>query len=171
MFDEKYNCVWQPRNYVSREYYIYRMTAKTIKIQYLDESIPKLTYVGGKSDWIDLAAAETVVLKAGEFRLIHLGVAMKLPEGYEAHIAPRSSTFKNFGILQANSVGVVDSSYCGANDWWKKGAALRSSASWKFSRRSRSWKARLMALTVAVLDLLEFSSLERVFPLGCNGIE
>ena len=95
------------------------MTAKTIKIQYLNESIPKLAYIGGKSDWIDLAAAETVTLKAGEFRLIHLGVAMKLPEGYEAHIAPRSSTFKNFGILQVNSVGVVDSSYCGANDWWK----------------------------------------------------
>ena len=54
------------------------MTTKTIKIQYLD-SIPKLTYIGGKSDWIDLAAAETVTLKAGEFRLIHLGVAMKLP--------------------------------------------------------------------------------------------
>ena len=95
------------------------MATKTIKIQYLDDSIPKLTYIGGKSDWIDLAAAETVTLKAGEFKLIHLGVAMKLPEGYEAHIAPRSSTFKNFGILQANSVGVVDSSYCGANDWWK----------------------------------------------------
>ena len=65
---------------------------KTIKIQYLDDTISRLTYVGGKSDWIDLAAAETVTLKAGEFRLIHLGVAMKLPEGYEAHIAPRSST-------------------------------------------------------------------------------
>ena len=95
------------------------MESQTIRIQYLDDSIQRLTYVGGKSDWIDLAAAETVTLKAGEFKLIHLGVAMKLPEGYEAHIAPRSSTFKSFGILQANSVGVVDSSYCGANDWWK----------------------------------------------------
>ena len=95
------------------------MSNKKIKIQYLDDSISKLTYVGGKSDWIDLAAAETVTLKAGDFRMIHLGVAMKLPDGYEAHIAPRSSTFKNFGILQVNSVGVVDSSYCGANDWWK----------------------------------------------------
>ncbi len=95
------------------------MKTASIKIQYLNDSIPRLTYVGGKSDWIDLAAAETVTFKAGEFRLIHLGVAMKLPEGYEAHLAPRSSTFKNFGILQVNSVGVVDSSYCGANDWWK----------------------------------------------------
>ncbi len=61
------------------------MSSQTIKIQYLDDSIQKLCYVDSKSDWIDLAAAETVVLKAGEFRLIHLGVAMKLPEGFEAH--------------------------------------------------------------------------------------
>lgn len=92
---------------------------KAIKVQYLDDSIPRLEYVGRKSDWIDLSAAETVSLKKGEFRLIHLGVAMKLPEGYEAHLAPRSSTFKNFKILQTNSVGVIDSSYCGKNDWWK----------------------------------------------------
>ena len=95
------------------------METASITIRYLDDSIPRLTYVGGKSDWIDLSAAETVTLKKGEFRLIHLGVAMKLPEGYEAHIAPRSSTFKNFKILQTNSVGVVDSSYCGNEDWWK----------------------------------------------------
>ncbi|MCF0222915.1 MAG: deoxyuridine 5'-triphosphate nucleotidohydrolase, partial [Fibrobacter sp.] len=81
------------------------MKCETITIQYLDDSIPRLRYVGGKSDWIDLSAAETVTLKKGEFRLIHLGVAMKLPEGYEAHLAPRSSTFKNFKILQTNSVG------------------------------------------------------------------
>lgn len=90
-----------------------------IKIKYLDGSIKRLTYVESKSDWIDLAAAETVTLKKGEFKLIHLGVAMELPEGYEAHIAPRSSTYKNFKILQTNSVGVVDRSYCGPNDWWK----------------------------------------------------
>lgn len=90
-----------------------------IKIQYLDDTIAKLTYVDGKSDWIDLAAAETVTLKKGEFKLIHLGVAMKIPEGYEAHLAPRSSTFKNFKILQVNSVGVIDGSYCGKDDWWR----------------------------------------------------
>ena len=90
-----------------------------IKIKYLDDSIKRLTYVDGKSDWIDLSAAEDVVLKKGEFRLIHLGVAMELPAGYEAHISPRSSTYKNFKILQTNSVGVVDGSYCGPNDWWK----------------------------------------------------
>ena len=95
------------------------MNEVQIKIKYLDDSIKRLTYVEGKSDWIDLAAAETVTLKQGEFKLIHLGVAMELPEGYEAHIAPRSSTYKNFKILQTNSVGVVDRSYCGPNDWWK----------------------------------------------------
>ena len=88
-------------------------------VKYFTDRIDPLCYVGGKSDWIDLHAAEEVTLKAGEFRLIPLGVAIALPEGYEAHIAPRSSTFRNFGILQTNSVGVVDQSYCGDNDEWK----------------------------------------------------
>ena len=89
-----------------------------IKIQYLNNDIKKLEYIDGKSDWIDLRCAERVELKAGEFKLIHLGVAMQLPDGYEAHILPRSSTFKNFGIIQANSMGIVDESYCGPNDWF-----------------------------------------------------
>ena len=72
-----------------------------------------------RGDWIDLRAAEDVELKQGEYKLIRLGVGMKLPEGYEAHIVPRSSTFKNFGILQTNSMGVVDNSYSGDNDEWK----------------------------------------------------
>ena len=91
---------------------------ETIKIQYLDDSISRLEYIDGKSDWIDLRAAEDVELKEGEFRLIPLGVAMQLPEGYEAHIIPRSSTYKNFGIIQSNHMGLVDESYCGPNDWW-----------------------------------------------------
>ena len=91
---------------------------KTIRIRYLSDKIEKLRAIEGKSDWIDLRAAEDVSLKAGEFRLIPLGVAMELPEGYEAHVAPRSSTFRNFGIVMVNSVGVVDSSYRGDNDEW-----------------------------------------------------
>ena len=90
-----------------------------IKVKYFAEDLPELCYVEGKSDWIDLCAAEEVTLKAGEFRLIPLGVAIALPRGYEAHIAPRSSTFRNYGILQTNSVGVVDESYCGDEDEWK----------------------------------------------------
>lgn len=89
-----------------------------IKIKYFTDKIDKLCYVDGKSDWIDLRAAETVELKAGEFKLIPLGVAMQLPKGYEAHVVPRSSTFKNFGVIQTNSQGVIDETYCGANDQW-----------------------------------------------------
>jgi dUTP pyrophosphatase len=89
-----------------------------IKIKYLNKEIKRLEYIEGKSDWIDLRAAERVELKAGKYKLIHLGVAMQLPEGYEAHIVPRSSTFTNFGILMANHLGVVDNKYRGPNDWW-----------------------------------------------------
>ena len=91
---------------------------KTIKIKYFTDKIDKLTYIDGKSDWIDLRAAEDITLKAGEFKLIPLGVAMELPKGYEAHVVPRSSTFKNFGIIQTNHQGVIDCSYCGDNDQW-----------------------------------------------------
>jgi dUTP pyrophosphatase len=89
---------------------------KTIRIKYISDKIDKLTYIDGKSDWIDLRAADRVELKAGEFKLIPLGIAVQLPEGYEMNIVPRSSTFKNFGIIQTNSFGVVDETYCGDND-------------------------------------------------------
>ena len=89
-----------------------------IQIKYFSDKIEHLCYIDGKSDWIDLRAAEDVMLKAGEFKLIPLGIAMKLPEGYEAHVVPRSSTFKNFGIIQTNHYGVIDESYCGDNDQW-----------------------------------------------------
>ena len=91
---------------------------KEIKVKYFVDGIDELCYVAGKSDWIDLHAAEDVDMKAGEFRLIPLGVAIELPEGYEAHIVPRSSTFRKWGILQANSMGVIDESYCGDDDVW-----------------------------------------------------
>jgi dUTP pyrophosphatase len=70
-------------------------------------------------DWIDLRAAEDVELKQGEFKVISLGVSMKLPEGYEAVVVPRSSTFKTWGVLQTNHMGVIDNSYCGDNDIWR----------------------------------------------------
>lgn len=91
---------------------------ETINIKYLTDSIDKLTYIDGKSDWIDLRAAKTVDMEPMEFKLIPLGIAMQLPAGYEAHVIPRSSTFKNFGIIQANSMGLIDESYCGDNDQW-----------------------------------------------------
>ena len=92
---------------------------ETIKIKYFSDEIDRLDYIDGKSDWIDMRASEEVTLKAGEFKLIPLGVAMQLPKGYEAHLVPRSSTFKTWGIIQTNSMGVVDCSYCGDNDMWR----------------------------------------------------
>ena len=92
---------------------------ETIKIKYFTDQIDKLEYIDGKSDWIDLRASEEVELKQGDFKLIPLGVAMELPKGYEAHIVPRSSTYKNFGVIQANHCGVIDGSYCGDNDMWR----------------------------------------------------
>lgn len=90
-----------------------------IRIKYFSDEIEKLDYIDGKSDWIDLRASEDVELKQGEFKLVPLGVAMELPKGYEAHIVPRSSTYKNFGVIQANHCGIVDGSYCGDNDMWR----------------------------------------------------
>lgn len=93
------------------------MEVETIKIKYHNDIRPLEILDNG--DWIDLRAAEDVNLEKGDFRLISLGVSMKLPEGYEAHIVPRSSTFKHWGIIQANHMGVIDNSYCGDNDIWK----------------------------------------------------
>ena len=90
-----------------------------LKIRYISKEIEKLRYIDGVSDWIDLRCAEEVELKQGEWRLIRLGIAVELPRGYEAHIVPRSSTFRNFGIIQTNHMGVVDHSYCGDEDEWK----------------------------------------------------
>ena len=89
-----------------------------LRIRYLSDKIEKLRYIDGKSDWIDLRAAEDISLKKGEFKLIPLGIAIALPKGYEAHVVPRSSTFKTWGILQSNSCGIIDESYCGDNDQW-----------------------------------------------------
>ena len=91
---------------------------KTITIKYFTDKIEKLAYIGGKSDWVDLRSAEDVTLKKGEFKLIPLGIAMELPKGYEAHVVPRSSTYKNFGVIQTNHMGVIDETYCGDNDQW-----------------------------------------------------
>lgn len=87
-----------------------------IKIKYLAdiEPIGKIQH----GDWIDLRSAIDVEMKKGKFALIPLGVAMELPKGYEAHVVPRSSTFKHFGVIQTNHMGVIDNSYCGDNDQW-----------------------------------------------------
>ena len=91
------------------------MEAK-LKIKYHVKELEKLRYIDGKSDWIDLRVAENVSMKQGEYRLISMGISVEIPKGYEMLIVPRSSAFKNFGILQTNAMGVVDESFCGDND-------------------------------------------------------
>ncbi len=111
-----------------------------VKVKYFTdiERIKKIE----KGDWIDLRSAEDVELKTGEFKLINLGVGMILPDGYEAHIVPRSSTFLKFGIIQANHCGIIDNSYSGNNDEWKFPAiALRNT---KIHKNDRICQFRLM---------------------------
>jgi dUTP pyrophosphatase len=88
-----------------------------IVVQYRSEDTKRLEVIE-KGDWIDLYADESVAMRKGDWKLINLGVAMKLPVGCEAHVVPRSSTYNKWGIIQANHVGIIDNSYCGPNDWW-----------------------------------------------------
>ena len=105
-----------------------------IKIIYHNKNMGKIENLA-VGDWYDLRAAETVEMQAGEIKLISLGVSMKLPEGYEAHMAPRSSTFKKWGILQTNSVAVIDNSYSGTNDIWRYPAlAMRDTTMYEGDR-------------------------------------
>ena len=89
-----------------------------IRIKYHNPEMPKLS-IDKNGDWIDLRSAETVHIRAGEHCYISLGISVKLPEGYEAHIAPRSSTFAKWGLLQTNCPGIIDNRYSGTNDIWK----------------------------------------------------
>lgn len=107
---------WATRRY-SLEVEEKNMSTQQIKIKYFDENLVKIDKIV-QGDWLDLRAAKTIELKKDEYKLIPLGVAMELPEGYEAHVVPRSSTFKNFGIIQTNSMGVIDESYKGDQDQW-----------------------------------------------------
>ena len=91
---------------------------KKITILYHKNQMSRIEKIS-KGDWIDLRLAEIVTLKKGEYQLLSLGVSIKLPKGYEALVAPRSSTFKNYGIIMANSIGIIDETYCGTNDIWK----------------------------------------------------
>ena len=107
---------------------------ETIKIKYFDQEIEKISKIA-KGDWIDLRSAEDVAIKKGEYHLIRLGVGMILPDGYEAHIVPRSSTPSKFGIMSANSVGIIDNSYSGdADEWMFPAVALRDTVIMKNDR-------------------------------------
>lgn len=88
-----------------------------IKVRYLDGEIEPLKQIDN-GDWIDLRSRVNIHLDSFQFTMIPLGVAMELPVGYEGIIAPRSSTFKKYGLIQTNGIGIVDNSYCGNNDEW-----------------------------------------------------
>lgn len=105
-----------------------------IKVKYFDKEIDKLEKIA-VGDMVDLRIAETVDLKNGESKIVRLGVGMKLPQGYHAEVYPRSSTFKNYGVLLTNSVGVIDNSYCGEEDEWRAHLlAIRDTTIWKNDR-------------------------------------
>ena len=105
-------CVYDDRCYSENQRKI-----KEIQVKYFSDKIETIVKIKN-GDWIDLRSAETVELKTGEYKLIPLGVGMILPKGYEAHVVPRSSTYKNFGVIQTNHQAVIDESYCGDNDQW-----------------------------------------------------
>lgn len=128
---------------------------ETIKIKYFTDIEPLNKIDTG--DWIDLRAAEDATLKKDEFKLIPLGVAMKLPEGYEAHIVPRSSTYKKFGIIQTNHQAVIDESYCGNNDqWFYPAYALRDT---EIHKNDRICQFRIVkkqpSINFQIVDILE----------------
>lgn len=126
-----------------------------IKIKYHNQNIQKVAVVEN-GDWIDLRASERVELYPGEFAIVPLGVSMKLPDGYEAHLAPRSSTFKRWGILQTNSVGVIDNSYCGDNDVW--GMPVYATRSTAINPGDRICQFRI----VKKMDPVEFVEVEHL---------
>jgi len=133
-----------------------------IKIRYLDCNMPKLEKVKD-GDWIDLRTLEDVSILKGEFKLISLGIAMELPKNMEAYVVPRSSTFKNFGILQVNSFGVIDESYNGNNDIWFFGAlATRDTVIPKYSRICQF-------RTMVKMEPVTFTEVERLDNTDRNG--
>ena len=127
-----------------------------ILIKYHAQDIARMEKIG-VGDWIDLRAAEDVELRAGEFRIISLGVSMRLPDGYEAHIVPRSSTFKKWGIIQVNHMGVVDNSYSGDGDVW--GMPVLAMRDTVIHRNDRICQFRIMARMPAV-EFIEVEQLE-----------
>lgn len=139
-----------------------------VKIKYFSdiEKIKKFKY----GDWIDLRSAKDVELKAGDFKIIKLGIGMKLPYGWEAHVAPRSSTYKNFGIICANSFGIIDNSYCGDEDEWGFPAiALRDTT---IHKNDRICQFRVVEKQPSI-DFVEVEHLDKVSRggFGTSGVK
>lgn len=131
-----------------------------IKIKYFNSDLTRITKIE-QGDWIDLRAAETAEMKEGEFKLIPLGVGMKLPEGYEAIVAPRSSTFKNFGVVETNSVGVIDNSYSGNDDQWFFPAYALRDTTINFNDRICQFRIQKTMPKVEIEEVDELGSVSR----------
>ena len=132
-----------------------------IKIKYFSDIQPIEKIAIG--DFIDLRSAEDIDLDAGDFAIIKLGVGMKLPEGYEAHVVPRSSTYKKWGIIQTNSVGIIDNSYSGDNDQWMMPVlAMRNT---HISKNDRICQFRI----VKKQPEIEFTTVEKLDDVSRNG--
>lgn len=132
-----------------------------IKIKYFDDELIRVEKIE-QGDWIDLRTSETVSLKKDEFKLIPLGVAMELPNGYEAHVVPRSSTFKKWGIIETNSMGIIDESYKGNDDWWFFPAyALRDTVIKKNDRICQFRIMKKMSDSVTIKEVKELNNENR----------
>lgn len=142
---------------------------KQIKIKYFNPESTKLSKIA-QGDWIDLRASETIVMKAGEFKLIPLGVAMKLPDGYEAPAIPRSSTFKNYGILQANSYGLIDNSYSGNDDQWHFPAYATRDVTVNFDERICQFRIQEKMPEIEFEEVEELDAVSRG-GLGSTGVK
>lgn len=140
-----------------------------IKVKYFNKDITKLSKIT-KGDWIDLRVAETVELKAGESVVIKLGVGMKLPEGFEANVVPRSSTFKNYGIIQTNHYGVIDNSYSGNEDEWRFPVYATRDTVINFDDRVCQFRIQRKMPDVEIEEVEELDAISRG-GLGSTGIK
>lgn len=140
-----------------------------INIKYFDDAVTKLEKID-KGDWIDLRSAIDVELSKDEFALIPLGVAMQLPRGYEAHAVPRSSTFKNFGVIMTNHMGVIDNSYRGNNDQWYFPAYALEDASIKKNDRICQFRIERKQPRIRFNTMAEFVDAKDRGGIGSTGV-
>jgi dUTP pyrophosphatase len=140
-----------------------------IKIKYFDETLPKVEKISIGS-WIDLRSAENITLKQFEFKLIPLGVAMELPKGYEANVVPRSSTYKNFGIIQTNSFAVIDPDYCGNNDQWFMPVIALKDTEIKKGDRIAQFRINKIMPRIRLIEVKELDNEDRS-GIGSTGIK
>jgi dUTP pyrophosphatase len=141
-----------------------------LKIKYLNDRLEKIKKTPN-GDWLDLRSAITIELTKGEFCLIPLGVVIKSPPGYECHIAPRSSTFRNYGIIQTNGLGIVDESYCGPNDGWFMPVYATKDTKINFNDRICQFRIVKKMEDLELIDYEEVDSVENRGGHGSSGIK